>query len=210
MYHRQKIDEYLQKKFTTLDAYPTEVERVYQFNNFFQLQLDVSRLSDYEVLFASVDPIISVVIKDKKNGQIYTANYENNSTLLKAQAEHIKFINISISLADRVEREKTFFRFCDFAHPTPLHDEIYATFDGRYKLTLVKKSPSWYRPIESGVYLTLSDTKEYFTKFHTKIFADDDEFLKKNPSRFAFEFTVHEFIENKDIIFNKIMKKLND
>ena len=208
MYHRQKIDEHLKKEFNRLCNIPSEKDRMYALNKFFHLHLTGTRLSDYKIIFTSDDPV-STTIKDEATGAIYSAVYENNSTLLKAQAEHIKFVNVNISLSNDLEREQTYFRFVDPLHDQPLHDEVHATFEGRYSLTLVKKYPTWYRPIESGVYLTLSDTKEYYTKFHTMITDLDNEFFKTNPTTLSsFDAVVKEFIESKNIFFEKIMSKL--
>ena len=207
MHYRQKIDEYLQKEFETLCKIPEEDARKLAISKFFHLHFSSSRLADYKIIYTSGEPV-SITAKDEKNGIIYSAIYENNSTLLKTQSEHIKFVNVNISLANDLEREQTYFRFLDPLDEKPLHDEIHANFEGRYRLTLVKKYPSWYRPIESGIYLTLSDFKEYYTKFHFMITDLDTEFFKIDPIYNNFESVVNEFIESKDIFFEKIMAKL--
>ena len=209
MYYRKNIDEHLKKEFDKICASETDIERIKKINRFFHLHLDVGHYSDYELLSASTSPI-GVAIKDSKTGTIYSALFETTSDLLKAKASHIKFINVHISLPENIEREKTFYRFMKYDERDPLHDEVFATFDNTYRLSLVKKYPAWYRPIESGVYITLSDIQSYSTKYHAKLYDTTEFFENYDVEKASFNALVQEFIKNKEEIFNKIMAKLDD
>lgn len=209
MYHRKNIDLCLSKEFFHLSNIEDEKTKIKCLSEFFHLDIDSFRYSDYEITYLSDNPI-TITVKDNKTLKCYCATYDNAAPLLKAQAEHIKFINVNIQYSNGIERERVFYRFMDNFDFDPLHDEIYIMFDDHYRLTLTKKYSAWYRPIEGGIYLTLSDTRHYTTVFHTKIFKKDTEFFENRDVRaFSFEHFVQDFIENKDKIFNKIMSKLD-
>lgn len=201
MYYRKNIDMCLKNDFTQICDCKDELQRIKKFDEFFRLSLDSNCYFDYEIIYLSDNPI-SITVKHKEKEETITSLYENSSTLLNAQNKHIKFINVSISLGNSIEREKTYYRFDDGVQP--LHDEVSIMFDDQYRLTLSKKTKDWYRPIEVGIYITLSDAKNYITIFHGR----GRDFFNKNLEKICFEFIVQDFIKNKDYIFNKLLKKL--
>lgn len=209
MYHRKNIDICLSKEFKRICEMENEKERIKALGDLFHLDLKPSRHADYEII-ASEDKTVNINVKDKLTGTSYYASFDNSSPLINGQARHVKFVNISIQYINGFEREKVFYRFMDLLEFDPLHDEVYVMFDNQYRLTLAKKYPKWYRPIEEGIYLTLSDVRNYTTVFHTKILSNDEEFFEKLDARmFSFDCFVQEFFKNKDEIFNKIMAKLD-
>lgn len=208
MYHSNNTDEYLLKQFSKLCAIPIESERIKSVNSFFHLQLDETRISDYEIQVLSTDPIVRTQIKDNLTGEIYSANYDNNSHIPQYSAVHAKYIHVIISYPQNIEREKIFYRSSD---SLPLHDEVCIKFNN-YKMILWKNYPKGCMfPCEEGIYLSLTDlsTPIAVKKYYSKI-DETNEFFHRSMGLYSFDVMAQEFIYNKEFIFNEIMKTLEE
>ena len=188
---------------------PDETERKKKLIKFFKIPLKLDQVTNYKITTSTLNDssFIGIFIKDELTKFTYSANYENNNKLLKYPVKHVKHINVHVSyLFPNVERELIFSRFDDCKEP--LHEEVLVTLKNKFRLTLIKKYPSAYAPYEQGIYLSLSEYLTGQPLFFAKIIDEKNAFFPVDVNS-SFDSIAEEFILNNNVIFEKIMKKIN-